>query len=200
MNKTALLVIDLINEIIDEKGALGPHGYTDFIKKNESLEKINQLIDFCNATGCAIPIFIRVEFSEDYREQLKNSPIFKDADKFGLFKKNTWSTQFHADLHIIDTDIVISKYRVSPFYGTNLKLILDDLKIEELLICGVSTQMAIESTVREAHDIGYSAIVIEDCCISSDEEVHNNSINNMKNFSEVLNLKTFLFKNNIKNI
>ena len=197
MSKTALLVIDLINEIIDEKGALGPHGYCDFIKKNESLEKINQLIDFCNASDFAIPIYVRVEFSEDYREQLKNSPIFKDAGKFGLFKKNTWSTQFHSNLHIKDTDIVISKYRVSPFYGTNLKLILDDLKIDELLICGVSTQLAIESTVREAHDIGYSAIVIEDCCISSSVEIHNNSINNIKNFSEVLNLNTLIFKKNI---
>lgn len=197
MSKTALLIIDLINEIIDEKGALGPHGYSDFIKKNESLEKINQLIDFCNATDFAIPIFVRVEFSEDYREQLKNSPIFKHADKIGLFKKNTWSTQFHSDLHIKDRDIVISKYRVSPFYGTNLKLILDNLEIEELIICGVSTQLAIESTVREAHDIGYSAIVIEDCCISSNVEVHNNSINNIKNFSEVLNLKSFISKNNI---
>lgn len=194
MKNSALLVIDLINEIIDVKGALSSHGYSQFIHNYDTLSKVNILIDKCREIGI-VPIFIRVEFSEDYREQLKTSPIFKDADKYGILKKNTWSTQFVSDLKIVESDIIISKYRVSPFYGTNLKLILDNLNINQLIVCGVSTHLAIESTVREAHDIGYSLTVLEDCCISGNIDVHINSINTIKNFSEILDLKTFISKN-----
>lgn len=192
MKRTALLVIDLINEIVDEKGALASHGYHSFMKTYNIKENVNRLIHFSRNTDYILPIFVRVSFSIDYREQLKESPIFRDADKYGIFKQNTWSTEFYENLDVTAKDIIITKYRVSPFYGTNLRLILDNYNLKDLLVCGVSTHLAIETTVREAHDMGFKITVIEDCCISQNKQIHDNSIFNIKHFASVISLETFI--------
>ncbi|MFW6046822.1 MAG: cysteine hydrolase family protein [Candidatus Woesearchaeota archaeon] len=195
MKKKAILVIDIINEIVDEKGAMGSHGYYQFLKDNNSINNINNLINNFRKNKDYILFFIRVQFSEDYREVLNASPIFKDAPKYSILKKNTWSTDWHKDLEVHENDIVVTKNRVSPFYGTNLNLLLDNFNVSELIISGVSTHLAIESTVREAHDYGYDVTVVEDCCIACSDKVHNNSLFNIGHFAEIVKLDEILNTN-----
>jgi nicotinamidase-related amidase len=61
---------------------------------------------------------------------------------------------------------VIDKPGKGSFHATDLDAILRSRGIETLLVCGVTTEVCVHTTVREANDRGYSCIVLEDCVAS----------------------------------
>jgi biuret amidohydrolase len=75
-----------------------------------------------------------------------------------------------------DGEPIIDKPGKGAFYGTNLDLILGNAGIEYLLVCGVTTEVCVNTTVREANDRGYRCIVLADCCASYFPEFHDVSL------------------------
>jgi biuret amidohydrolase len=67
---------------------------------------------------------------------------------------------------------VIDKPGKGSFYGTDLGAILLNAGIENLIVCGVTTEVCVHTTVREANDRGYRCIVPGDCCASYFPEFH----------------------------
>ena len=67
---------------------------------------------------------------------------------------------------------VIDKPGKGAFYATALQAILESNAIENLIICGVTTEVCVHTTVREANDRGYRCIVPGDCCGSYIPEFH----------------------------
>ncbi len=71
-----------------------------------------------------------------------------------------------------DSDIVITKRRVSAFTGSDLEVVLRSGDIQHLVLCGISTSGVVLSTVREAADKDYRLTVLSDLCADPDPEVH----------------------------
>ena len=67
---------------------------------------------------------------------------------------------------------VIDKPGKGAFYATDLHLILQSQRIASLIICGVTTEVCVQSTAREANDRGYELVIPEDCCASYFPEFH----------------------------
>jgi nicotinamidase-related amidase len=67
---------------------------------------------------------------------------------------------------------VIDKPGKGAFYATDLDPILHHRSIENLIVCGVTTEVCVNTTVREANDRGYRCIVPGDCCGSYFPEFH----------------------------
>jgi biuret amidohydrolase len=67
---------------------------------------------------------------------------------------------------------VLDKPGKGAFYQTDLDLMLRNRGIETLLVCGVTTEVCVHTTVREANDRGYRCIVVGDCCGSYFPEFH----------------------------
>ncbi len=67
---------------------------------------------------------------------------------------------------------IIDKPGKGSFYATDLHLILQNKGIENLIVCGVTTEVCVHTTVREANDRGYRCIVPGDCCASYFPEFH----------------------------
>jgi nicotinamidase-related amidase len=67
---------------------------------------------------------------------------------------------------------VVTKRRISAFFGTDLDLILRANRIESLILAGVATSGVVLSTLRHAADADYSCLVARDACADADEEVH----------------------------
>jgi len=80
--------------------------------------------------------------------------------------------QIIPQLYPADGEVVIDKPGKGAFYNTDLDLILANLGIRYLLICGVTTEVCVHATVREANDRGYRCIVLADCCASYFPEFH----------------------------
>jgi nicotinamidase-related amidase len=78
---------------------------------------------------------------------------------------------------LADTDLVITKRRISAFTGSDLEVILRAQKIGHLVLAGIATSGVVLSTVREAYDQDYELTVLSDLCADFDAEVHSVLIN-----------------------
>lgn len=72
----------------------------------------------------------------------------------------------------LETDIVITKRRISAFTGSDLEVVLRSARINHLVLTGFATSGVVLSTTREAADKDYLLTILEDCCADRDEEVH----------------------------
>ncbi len=173
MKKTALLVLDFINDIVHPEGKIA--GSANFIKEHHVFEKANKVIAF--ARQHTIPIvFVKVGFSQGHAECPENSPIFGGAKKLQALQLNTWGTEFYAGIDVQPQDLMMVKHRVSAFYGTALEAFLRANKIEDLIIIGVSTDMAVQTTAREAHDRDYQVTIVADACAAGNQENHDDAL------------------------
>ena len=76
------------------------------------------------------------------------------------------------ELYPVDGEIVIDKPGKGAFYNTELGDLLSQKGIKDLLVTGVTTEVCVNTTVREANDRGYRCIVLSDCCASYFPEFH----------------------------
>ena len=178
INKPVLILLDLINDIVDEKGKLAVHGYPAFLKTHGVIEAVNTAIVKARAKQIPI-IFVRVGFSPDYRECPDGSPLFGPAKKFGALGLGSWATEIHPSIQKRESDFLITKHRVSPFYATSLPAILHTLQADTLLLGGVATDLAVQTTARDAHDRDYRVVVLQDLCGAGDEDTHASTMHSL---------------------
>ena len=76
------------------------------------------------------------------------------------------------DLAPMDGEVVIDKPGKGAFYATELGPILAERGIATLLVCGVTTEVCVHTTIREGNDRGYRCVALADCCASYFPEFH----------------------------
>jgi nicotinamidase-related amidase len=169
--RTAVLLIDFINEIVHPDGKLAAKGYSDFVLKHKVLEKTAVLIETCRKRNVPL-IFVRVGFSVKYKEHPIGSPLFGKAKEFGALQLGTWATDFHDKVKPLEDELVLTKHRVSAFHATTLDLTLRAMGVRRLVVAGVATDLAVQSAVRDAHDRDYHTIIVSDCCGAATDQDH----------------------------
>jgi nicotinamidase-related amidase len=118
-------------------------------------------------------IFVVLGFRNGLPEISENNQIFYSFKKqLENVDMDNWST-IHPDLGLKKDDIIVTKRRVSAFTGSDLEVVLRGLNIQHLTLTGIATSGIVLSTLREAADKDFKLTVISDCCLDSDEEVHN---------------------------
>ena len=140
------------------------------------ITKINQLIDSCRNNNYKIIFITHIE---------------KDSDI--VFKENSNNIEIIPSLHKLSQDILIKKYKISPFYQTTLEQELQG--ITELVIAGILTNLCVRSTIHDAYDREFKITVITDCCTTFDPKTHDFTIQDLKATREeiiFLPLKEFL--------
>lgn len=85
--------------------------------KNRIIDYTNDVIAYARANELPV-VFVRAGFSCDYLECPENSSIFSKAKQLEALQLNTWATELHENLHVQSSDLIITKHRVSAFYGT----------------------------------------------------------------------------------
>lgn len=173
--KSALLVIDFINEIVDQNGKLAGKGYAAFVEKAATFDHLNKAIGIFREKECPV-VFVRLGFDHLYANQPKSSPIFGKANEFGILKAGEWSTKFHSSIDYRDSDLTIQKSRVSAFYDTPLATMLRNMGVSHVFIAGVATDLAVEAAARDAHDRDFAVTVVSDACAAATIEDHEESL------------------------
>ena len=183
-NDAIYLVMDMINDLVHENGPNGKKGYGPELARRNIIANTAVALNKAHAANVKVA-YVRVGFSEDYRECSPNSRIFQSARNCGLFKLGTWGTEVHPTLTPRSEDLDIIKHRVSPFYATSLEVILRSNNIHRLFLSGVSTTGVVLSGAKEGHDRDYQVFVLEDCCCALSEAQHQAAIELMGRFAAV---------------
>lgn len=178
-----LVLIDYINEICHPDGKLS--GCAAMVAEEKIVDKVNTLLKRVRNNDFLV-IWIIVAFDKNYYEANINSPIFNKARKYQALQRNTWGTELLSDLDYQESELIIYKNALNPLYATNLDHILKNQQVDEVYIAGVSTEMAIQSCTRDAHDRGYKVNILSDCCASSNLEYHNSSLAMLGNMANII--------------
>lgn len=186
-----LLVIDFINEIVHPDGKIP--SCAAMCEEKQVMSHANQAM--VRARQCSTPVVhVKVGFSADYIECPEHSPMFSAAKKYAALELGTWGTEFHANMDVQSCDHVIVKHRVSAYYATPLAAILDAQQIKHVVLCGVSTNMAIETTARELHDRGFMVTVLADACAAADDATHQATLHSLARCAQVVTTAEWIGK------
>lgn len=177
MTKTALLLLDLQNEMVDEKGKIGSAGLHKVVAERGVLLHAKAAADAARRAQMPI-VFVRLGFRPDYSDALSVAPRIAKLKSHGAAVLGTWGTEFPALLSPQADDYIVTKQCVSPFYNTGLLNWLFHRGVQRVVIGGVVTNLVVESTARAADDAGLGVTVLEDCCAAPNPAWHQFAIDN----------------------
>jgi len=163
--KTALVVIDLQAEILARPVA--PHVSADV------LERSAKMCERFRAVGAQV-VLVRVSYAADGSDAL-SQPC---DEPMARARPEGWDVLSPA-LGSGPRDIHITKRQWGAFYGTELDLQLRRRGITTLVMCGISTNMGVESTARDAWERGYAIVFAEDAMASFDAAAHAFAVKNI---------------------
>jgi len=154
INRTALLVVDMLNDFFEEGGAMVLPG-------GKSLyEPVGKLID--TARGKNLPVFWLNQWLRE------DDSLFDKRVPHCIV--DSWGAEIVDALPHYPEDIIIQKHRYSGFFQTSLDLFLRERDIKHVIVVGVVTNICVRSTVNDAFFLGYDVIVPRDCVEATSPE------------------------------
>lgn len=192
---TALLLVDIQNDFLDENGILSKV-VKEQVQNLNLVEKINNLIN--NAREEGVKIFhAPIAFSSTYSELGQNPyGVAKIVKESGAFKEGERGAMICSKINLTKDDVVLPfKKSISAFKTTNLDGVLRTKGINTLVIAGLLTDACMLATVIEGYDLGYNIITVKNLnaatSVKSREDVINNIFplfSNPMEDSEVISL------------
>lgn len=164
LKNTALVVIDLQKGIVSMQ--------TEPYDSQSVIDNSAKLIQAFRAQN--MPVFL---VHVDFLGWDALQPIC-DASMAGGTRPAWWS-EFVEALDVQGSDIIITKRQWGAFYGTELDLQLRRRGIDTIVLCGIATSIGVESTARQAYELGYNQIFAEDAMASRSQEEHHSTIANI---------------------
>ena len=169
--RTALVVIDMQRDFL-EPGGFGELLGNDVSLLRSAIEPTRRVLEAARAAGLTV-----IHTREGHRPDLADCPpnkltrngatfIGTDGPMGRVLVRGEEGHDIVAELAPRPGEPVIDKPGKGSFHATDLDAILRSRGIETLLVCGVTTEVCVHTTVREANDRGYSCIVLEDCVAS----------------------------------
>jgi nicotinamidase-related amidase len=160
-NRAALLVMDFQAEIVARVPDQAP----------PALERAAGVLAAARQAKLPI-IYVVVGFRPGYPELSPRNPNYERITQSKSFVVDPPGSDIPPAVAPAPGDPIVVKHRVSAFSGTDLETILRARGIDTLVLFGIATSGVVLSTVRHGADADYRLVVIKDCCVDGDEEVH----------------------------
>lgn len=174
----ALIVIDMQNGFVDPEGFMNKIGL-DYMSSAAAIEPISRLLAAAREAG--IPIFFtRYSLNEDYSDAGLLLEVFPQIREAGGMIRNTWDADVCDALAPRQGETVIDKTRYSAFYDTDLEERLLRLGVDTLIVCGVTTNVCVESTVRDAFFRDIRVVVPSDGTAAVTPELHEGALDDFR--------------------
>ena len=174
---TALLVIDIQNTYLEDKDTPEEtERWQPFYRRMRQtvIPNTARLIAECRKRGVEI-IFARIAcLKNDGRDRSLSQK--KPGFNYLLLPKDRPDGQIVPELAPQGDEIVMLKTTDSALTGTNLRLILHNMGIKDVICAGIFTDQCVSSTVRSLADESYGVVVVEDCCAAATDELHRHEL------------------------
>ena len=200
--QTALLVIDMQNGFCHPEGGMAQAGF-DISGSAAIVPRVKQLVRLCRDAGIPILWSRQEHFPDDKTRKGHRIATHLAKGKVRVAERGTPDMELVDELQEIVTpdDHVFNKHRMSCFFDTPLDTKLRMMDVRTLIICGVATNVCVESTIRDAYYRDYDMYVMEDCVAGYFEDLHKATLKNVEvYFGEVLtvdHLETRLAKQGV---
>ncbi len=178
LDRTALVIIDMQRDFL-EPGGFGETLGNEVSRLQAAVKPLQAVLAAARAVGMLV-----IHTREGHRPDLSDAPPAKvergapskrigDKGPMGrILVRGEDGHDIVPELYPIDGEPVIDKPGKGAFYQTDLESMLRNCAIENLIVTGVTTEVCVHTTVREANDRGYRCIVPADCCASYFAEFH----------------------------
>lgn len=165
MASYALLIIDMLEEFV--RGRLRAEAAESIVPN------IKKLADFSRSRG--IPVVYTVD---------QHYPgIDKELELWGPHAiKGDPESKVIKELEPLDGDYVIYKRRYDAFFGTDLDMLLRELKVNNVIVTGIHTHICVQQTAAGAFYRGYNIVVPIDCVAAATREWHERGLEYMRSF------------------
>ena len=170
-----------IIEVCEEGGYLSHQGY-DISATRAVIPNISKLLQSCRDAG--FPIYHTREGHRPDLSDLSSRELFRsrnsasgigigDRGPLGrLLVRGEAGHDTIPELYPRNGEPVIDKPGKGAFAHTDFEVLLRIKRISNLVVCGVTTDVCVHTTIREANDRGFDCLLIEDCCAASEENLH----------------------------
>ncbi|HTQ03192.1 MAG TPA: isochorismatase family cysteine hydrolase [Polyangiaceae bacterium] len=177
-DRAALVIIDMQRDFL-EPGGFGETLGNDVSLLQKTVKPIKSLLDRARAKGVLV-----IHTREGHRPDLSDAPrakVERGAPSLRIGARGPMGRilirgeaghDIVQELYPKEGEPVIDKPGKGAFFATDLHPMLAYKNIETLVVCGVTTEVCVHTTVREANDRGYRCLVPSDCCGSYFPEFH----------------------------
>lgn len=178
LSRTAVVIIDMQRDFL-EPGGFGAALGNDISQLAGCVEPCRQLLSAARAAGLVV-----IHTREGHLPDMSDAPPAKvergppelrigaPGPMGRILIRGEPGHDIIPNLYPIEGEIVIDKPGKGAFYNTPLGSLLQDKGISDLLVAGVTTEVCVNTTIREANDRGYRCIAVSDCCGSYFPEFH----------------------------
>ncbi|HUC49899.1 MAG TPA: isochorismatase family cysteine hydrolase [Xanthobacteraceae bacterium] len=178
LDKAALVIIDMQRDFL-EPGGFGAALGNDVSRLQTAVAPCKSVLGAARQAGLLV-----IHTREGHRPDLTDAPPHKvlrgdPAMRIGaagpmgrILVRGEPGHDIIPELYPHDGEPVIDKPGKGAFYQTDLELMLKNRGIDTLFVCGVTTEVCVNTTIREANDRGFRCIALSDCCASYFPEFH----------------------------
>ena len=174
-NGLGLLLVDMQNDFMSPDG-FGEKLGNDSTKLKHIVGPTRAVLRSARSAGLTI-----IHTRENHRSNLADlthlkacscSSIGMNDGKGRSLVRGEWGSEFISGLEPLEHETVIDKPGKGAFYQTDLELVLRNASVHTLIVCGVTTEICVHSTVRDATDRGIKCIILKDCTASYFDSFH----------------------------
>jgi biuret amidohydrolase len=178
-DRWGLLVIDMQRDFC-AKGGYADQAGMDIAHLRKPIPQIQRLLAAARVAGVMIihtreghrPDLSDCSSAKMARSVVAGAPIGAPGPMGRLLVRGEYGHGIIDELEPLPGEPLVDKPGYGAFFQTDLELLLRNAAVQRLVLTGITTEVCVHSTLREAVDRGFSCITVADCCAASDPAIH----------------------------